>query len=100
VTATTRQAALPNVPAVDEFLPGYEASGWYGIVAPKATPKAIVDKLNAEINAGLADPTVKDRLTQLGLVLSPGSPEDFTKFIVDETDKWAKVIKFAGIQPL
>lgn len=100
VTAATRQAALPDVPAVDEFLPGYEASGWYGIVAPKATPKAIVDKLNAEINAGLADPTVKDRLTQLGLVLSPGSPEDFTKFIADETDKWAKVIKFAGIAPL
>jgi tripartite-type tricarboxylate transporter receptor subunit TctC len=99
VTAATRQAALPDVPAVDEFLPGYEASGWYGIVAPKATPKAIVDKLNAEINAGLADPTVKGRFTELGLVLSPGSPEDFTKFIGDETEKWAKVIKFAGIEP-
>ncbi|HUC51929.1 MAG TPA: tripartite tricarboxylate transporter substrate binding protein [Xanthobacteraceae bacterium] len=99
VTAATRQAALPDVPAVSEFLPGYEASGWYGIVAPKATPKAIVDKLNTEINAALADPTVKTRFTQLGLVLSPGSPEDFTKFIVDETEKWAKVVKFAGIQP-
>jgi tripartite-type tricarboxylate transporter receptor subunit TctC len=99
VTSATRQAALPAVPAVSEFLPGYEAAGWYGIVAPKATPTAIVDKLNAEINAGLADPTVKTRFTELGLILSPGSPEDFAKFIAAETEKWSKVIKFAGIQP-
>ncbi len=99
VTSAGRQAALPDVPALSELLPGYEASGWYGIVAPKETPKAVVDKLNAEINAALADATVKARLTQLGLVLSPGSPADFTKFIADETDKWAKVIKFAGIAP-
>jgi tripartite-type tricarboxylate transporter receptor subunit TctC len=99
VTSATRQPALPGVPAVGEFLPGYEASGWYGIVAPKATPEAIVDKLNTEINAALADPTVKARFTELGLVLSPGSPDDFTKFIADETAKWAKVVKFAGIQP-
>ncbi|HEX3504224.1 MAG TPA: tripartite tricarboxylate transporter substrate binding protein [Xanthobacteraceae bacterium] len=99
VTSATRQAALPDVPAVSEFIPGYEAAGWYGIVAPKATPKAVVDKLNAEINAALADPTVKARFTDLGLILAPGSPEDFTKFIADETEKWARVVKFAGIQP-
>jgi tripartite-type tricarboxylate transporter receptor subunit TctC len=99
VTAATRQAALPDVPAVSEFLPGYEAAGWYGLVAPRATPRAVIDKLNTEIDAALADPTVKSRFTDLGLVLSPGSPEDFTKFIADETEKWAKVIKFAGIQP-
>jgi tripartite-type tricarboxylate transporter receptor subunit TctC len=99
VTSATRQPALPDVPAVSEFLPGYEASGWYGIVAPKAVPRAIVDKLNAEINAGLADPTVKGRYADLGLILSPGSPEDFAKFIAAETEKWAKVVKFAGIVP-
>ncbi len=99
VTSATRQPALPDVPAVSEFLPGYEASGWYGIVAPKAVSRAIVDKLNAEINAGLADPAVKARYADLGLILSPGSPEDFAKFIADETEKWAKVIKFAGIAP-
>jgi tripartite-type tricarboxylate transporter receptor subunit TctC len=99
VTSATRQPSLPDVPAVSEFLPGYEASGWYGIVAPKAVPRAIVDKLNAEINAGLADPTVKGRYADLGLILSPGSPEDFAKFIAAETEKWAKVVKFAGIVP-
>jgi tripartite-type tricarboxylate transporter receptor subunit TctC len=99
VTSKTRQAVLPDVPAIGEFLPGYEASGWYGIVAPKATPREIVDKLNTEINAALADAAIKTRLTDLGLVLSPGSPEDFAKFIAAETEKWAKVIKFAGIQP-
>ena len=99
LTSATRQPALPDVPAVSEFLPGYEASGWYGIVAPKAVPRAIVDKLNAEINAALADPTVKGRYADLGLILSPGSPEDFAKFIAAETEKWAKVVKFAGIAP-
>jgi tripartite-type tricarboxylate transporter receptor subunit TctC len=99
VTSATRQPSLPDVPAVSEFLPGYEASGWYGIVAPKAVPRAIVDKLNAEINAALADPTIKARYADLGLILSPGSPEDFTKFIAAETEKWAKVVKFAGIMP-
>jgi tripartite-type tricarboxylate transporter receptor subunit TctC len=99
VTAKTRQAVLPDVPAVSEVLPGYEANGWYGMVAPKATPKAVVDKLNTEVNAALADPTVKGRLADLGLNLAPGSPEDFAKYIALETEKWAKVIKFAGIQP-
>ena len=99
VTSATRQPALPDVPAVSEFLPGYEASGWYGIVAPKAVPRAIVDKLNAEINAALADPTVKTHYADLGLILSPGSPEDFSRFIAAETEKWAKVVKFAGVTP-
>ncbi|MGA7433426.1 MAG: tripartite tricarboxylate transporter substrate binding protein [Xanthobacteraceae bacterium] len=99
VTAKTRQAVLPDVPAISEFLPGYEASGWYGMVAPKATPRDIVDKLNTEIKAALADPVVKSRLSDLGLNLAPGSPGDFAKFIAEETEKWAKVIKFAGIQP-
>ncbi len=99
VTAKTRQAVLPDVPAISEFLPGYEASGWYGMVAPKDTPRDIVDKLNTEINAALADPAIKAHLADLGLNLSPGSPEDFGKFIAGETEKWAKVIKFAGIQP-
>jgi len=99
VTAKTRQAVLPDVPALNEFLPGYESAGWYGVVAPKATPKNIVIKLNKEINAALADPTVKGRLTGLGVDLFPGSPDDFAKFIAAETEKWAKVVKFAGIQP-
>jgi tripartite-type tricarboxylate transporter receptor subunit TctC len=99
LTSATRQPSLPDVPAVSEFLPGYEASGWYGIVAPKGVPRAIVDKLNAEINAALADPAVKGRYADLGLILSPGSPEDFSKFVAAETEKWAKVVKFAGIQP-
>ena len=99
VTTKNRQAALPDLPALNEFLPGYEAAGWYGIVAPKATPKDIVIKLNTEINAALADTTVKGHLVDLGVDLSPGSPDDFAKFIAAETEKWAKVIKFAGIQP-
>jgi tripartite-type tricarboxylate transporter receptor subunit TctC len=99
VTAATRQAALPDVPTVSEFLPGYEASGWYGIVAPKATPAAIVNRLNTEINAALADPKTKVRLTDLGCRIFAGSPADFGKFIADETEKWAKVIQFADIKP-
>jgi tripartite-type tricarboxylate transporter receptor subunit TctC len=99
VTAKTRQGVLPDVPAISEFLPGYEASGWYGMVAPKAMPIEIVDKLNTGVNAALADPVVKSRLSDLGLNLAPGSPGDFAKFIAEETEKWAKVIKFAGIQP-
>jgi len=98
VTAAARQAALPDVPTVGEFLPGYEASGWYGIVVPKATPAAIVTNLNIAINAGLADPQMQKRLTNLGCRIFSGSPADFGKFIAAETEKWAKVIKFAGIQ--
>ncbi len=97
VTAATRQPALPDIPAVAEFLPGYAASGWYGIVAPRATPKAVVDRLNAEVNAALLDPKVKDPLRDLGCLIFEGSPDDFEKFITNEIEKWAKVIKFAHI---
>jgi tripartite-type tricarboxylate transporter receptor subunit TctC len=98
VTAATRSEALPDVPTVDEFVPGYEASGWSGLGAPKATPAEIVEKLNEEINAGLADPKIKARLADLGGTPAVGSPAEFAKFIVEETEKWAKVIKFAGIK--
>ena len=98
VTSATRQEALPDVPTVGEFLPGFEARGWYGIVVPKATPPEIVGKLNKEINAALADPNMKKRLTDLGVAVFAGSPADFGKFIADETEKWAKVVKFAGIK--
>ena len=81
-----------------EFVPGYEASGWYGIGAPKATPAEIIEKLNKEINAALADPTMKARLADLGGTVFAGSPADFGKFIAEETEKWAKVVKFAGIK--
>jgi tripartite-type tricarboxylate transporter receptor subunit TctC len=98
VTTATRQEVLPDVPTVGEFLPGYEARGWYGVVVPKATPVEIVGKLNQEINAALADPNMKKRLTELGVAVFAGSPADFGKFIADETEKWGKVVKFAGIK--
>jgi len=99
VTAATRSDALPDIPTVGEFLPGYEASTWYGVGAPKGTPAEIVEKLNKEINAGLADPTMKARLADLGGDVLALSPADFGKLIADETEKWAKVIKFANIKP-
>ena len=99
VTTATRSDALPDVPTVGEFVPGYEASAWFGVGAPKATPAEIVEKLNKEINAGLADPKIKARLADLGGTPVVGSPAEFGKFIVEETEKWAKVIKFAGIKP-
>ena len=99
VTTDVRSAALPNVPTVSEFVPGYEASTWYGVVAPKNTPADVVEKLNREINAGLADPKLKARLGDFGGTLLVGSPVDFGKLIADETDKWGKVVKFAGIKP-
>jgi tripartite-type tricarboxylate transporter receptor subunit TctC len=98
VTAATRSDALPDIPTVGEFVPGYEASTWYGVCAPKATPAEIVEKLNKEVNAGLADPKIKARLLDLGGDVLALSPVDFGKFIADETEKWAKVIKFAGIK--
>ncbi len=98
VTTATRQEVLPDVPAMAEFLPGYEASGWYGVVAPKGTPPGIVEVLNRAINAGLADPATKARLSALGCGVFAGSPADFGKFIADETAKWAKVVKFANIK--
>jgi tripartite-type tricarboxylate transporter receptor subunit TctC len=96
VTTATRSEVLPDVPTVGEFVPGYEASAWYGLGAPKATPAEIVDKLNKEINAALADPKVKARLADLGGTPLLGSPADFGKLIAEETEKWAKVVKFSG----
>jgi tripartite-type tricarboxylate transporter receptor subunit TctC len=97
VTAATRSPALPDVPTVGEFVPGYEASAWYGIVAPRNTPAEIVDNLNRAINAGLADPKITTRLFDLGNTVLAGSPADFADLISHEGEKWAKVIKFAGI---
>ena len=99
LASATRQEVLPDVPTVGEFLPGFEARGWYGVVVPKATPVEIAGKLNQEINAALADPKMKKRLTELGVAVFAGSPADFGKFIADETEKGAKVIKSAGIKP-
>ena len=98
VTTATRSEALPEIPTVAEFVPGYEASGWVGIGAPKNTPIEIIEKLNREINAGLADPKIKARFADLGGTVLPGSPANFGKLVADETEKWAKVIKFAGIK--
>jgi len=99
VTTATRSAALPDIPVVGEFVPGYEASSWQGVGAPTSTPAAIVDKLNNEINSVLADPKMKARLAELGGIPLGGSPSAFGKFVADETGKWAKVIKFANIKP-
>ncbi len=99
VTTAQRQELLPDVPAVAEFLPGYEANGWYGIVAPAGTPNDIIERLNKTINAALADPAMKQRLVDLGCAVFAGSPADFKKFIATETEKWAKVVKFANIKP-
>jgi tripartite-type tricarboxylate transporter receptor subunit TctC len=84
---------------VGEFVPGYEASTWNGIGAPKNTPIEIIEKLNKEINAGLADPAIKAHIANLGGTVLPGSPAEFGKLTADETEKWAKVVKFAGIKP-
>jgi tripartite-type tricarboxylate transporter receptor subunit TctC len=97
VTTATRSAALPEVPTVGEFVPGYEASGWQGVGAPKNTPVDIINKLNHEINAALADPKMKARLSDLGGIPMPMTPAEFGQFIADDTEKWGKVIKFAGI---
>jgi tripartite-type tricarboxylate transporter receptor subunit TctC len=99
VTTTMRSDILPDIPSLGDFVPGYEASVWYGVGAPKNTPAAIVERLNTEINAALADPQISSRLRDLGGMVLPGSPADFGKLIADETEKWAKVVKFAGIQP-
>jgi tripartite-type tricarboxylate transporter receptor subunit TctC len=98
VSIAKRSDVLPDLPTIGEFLPGFEASVFYGIGAPRNTPPEVIEKLNREINAGLADPTLKTRLTELGGTALPGSPADFGKLIVDETEKWAKVIKFANIK--
>jgi tripartite-type tricarboxylate transporter receptor subunit TctC len=99
VTTATRSEALPDVPTVGEFVPGYEASTWYGVGAPRNTPGDIVAKLNSAINSALADPTLKARYADLGGAVLAGTQSDFGTLIADETRKWAKVIKFAGIKP-
>ncbi|MGH8512355.1 MAG: Bug family tripartite tricarboxylate transporter substrate binding protein, partial [Gammaproteobacteria bacterium] len=99
VTTATRSEALPDIPTVGEFVPGFETSVWSGLGAPRNTPAEIVDRLNKEINAGLADPQIKARIADLGSTPLPGSPTDFAKLIAEETEKWAKVVKFAGIKP-
>jgi tripartite-type tricarboxylate transporter receptor subunit TctC len=99
VTTATRAEALPELPTVGDFLPGYEASTWSGVVAPKNTPAEIVDTLNRDINEGLASSKIKARLAELGGTVLPGSPADFGKLIAEETEKWAKVIRAANIKP-
>jgi len=98
VTTAMRAEALPDVPTVADFVPGYESSQWYGLGAPKGTPAEIIDKLNQEVNAALVDPRMKTRLADIGGTMLPGSPADFAKLIADEIEKWAKVVKFAGIR--
>jgi len=99
VTTATRSTVLPDVPTMSDFLPDYQASAWVGIGVPRNTPPEIIATLNKEINAALAGPTIRARLTELGgTVLPAGSPDDFGKFIADETEKWGKVVKFAGIK--
>jgi tripartite-type tricarboxylate transporter receptor subunit TctC len=98
VTTANRSDALPDIPTVGDFLPGFEASGWFGIGAPKGTPAEIVEKLNREINAGLADAKIKVRIADLGNTVLAGSPADFGKLIADETEKWGKVIRAANIK--
>jgi tripartite-type tricarboxylate transporter receptor subunit TctC len=96
VTTLTRERELPDVPPLADFLPGYEASAWYGIGVPRDTPAEIVGRLNREINSALAEARVRARLMELGCTPIPGSPADFAKLIVDETEKWAKVVRFSG----
>jgi tripartite-type tricarboxylate transporter receptor subunit TctC len=99
VTTATRADALPDLPTVGDFVPGYEATSWFGIGAPKDTPPEIIATLNKEINAAIADPKIKARLIDLGGTVLPGSPADFGKLITAETEKWAKVVKFSGAKP-
>jgi tripartite-type tricarboxylate transporter receptor subunit TctC len=99
VTSATRWEGLPDLPTVVDFLPGYEASVWFGVGAPKNTPSEIIDKLNTEINAALPDPKLKARLADLGGKVLPSSPADFGKIIADDTEKWGKVVKFSGAKP-
>jgi tripartite-type tricarboxylate transporter receptor subunit TctC len=99
VTTATRSEVLPDIPTVADFVPDYDVSDWVGVGAPKNTPAEIIDKLNREINAGLADAKLKARFTDLGATVVPGSPADFGKLIAEETEKWARVVKFSGAKP-
>jgi tripartite-type tricarboxylate transporter receptor subunit TctC len=96
VTTTVRSELLPDVPTVDDFLPGYEASAWYGVGAPRDTPVEIVERLNKELNAAFADPRTKARIAELGGTPLPGSPADFNRFVAKEIEKWSKVVEFSG----
>jgi tripartite-type tricarboxylate transporter receptor subunit TctC len=98
VTGATRSEVLPDIPTVGEFVPGYEATVWFGVGAPKSTPAEIIQRLNSEFNAALADRNVRPRLADLGVTVTAGSPADFGKFIADETEKWGKVVRFANIK--
>jgi tripartite-type tricarboxylate transporter receptor subunit TctC len=100
VTSATRAEALPDLPTVGEFVPGVEATQWYGMVGPRGMPAGIIDQLNEAINAGLADPGLKARLAELGGRVLPGSPADFAKLLINETDKWGEVIRTAKIKPV
>jgi len=99
VTTAMRSESLPDVPSVDDFVPGYEASAWYGVGVPKNKPAEIIDKLKKEINAALTDAKMKARLAELGGMVLVGSPADFGKLIAEETEKWAKVVTFSGAKP-
>jgi tripartite-type tricarboxylate transporter receptor subunit TctC len=99
VTTTARSEVMPTIPTVSESLPGYESSAWFGLGAPKATPADIVDKLNTEVNAALADAKTKARLAELGGTPMPGSPADFSRLIGGEIEKWGRVVRFAGMTP-
>ncbi|HEY2229382.1 MAG TPA: tripartite tricarboxylate transporter substrate binding protein [Xanthobacteraceae bacterium] len=99
VTTATRSDLLPDVPALNEFVPGYEASAWYGVGAPRNTPAAVIDRLNREINLALAEPALRARLIDIGGATLPGWPADLRKLIAEETEKWAKVVKFSGAKP-
>ena len=96
VTTANRLDAVPNLPTIGEFIKGYEATAWYGVGAPRETPRPIVERLNREINAVLAEPKMKARFDDLGCVLITGSPDQFGKLIAEETEKWGKVVKFSG----
>ena len=98
MTTSTRSSLLPVIPTVGEFVPGYGASIWWGLGAPKNTPSDVIERLNRETNAVLADPNMKARLAALGATALPGSPADFGRLIADETEKGAKVVKFAGVK--
>ena len=98
VTTATRAAALPDIPTVGEFVPGYQSSTWWGVVAPKGVPEQVIARLTAEINAAVADPKIAARLSDLGATPEPSSPTAFGALLASETEKWAKVVKFAGIK--
>jgi tripartite-type tricarboxylate transporter receptor subunit TctC len=99
VTTAVRSDELPDVATIGEFVPGYEASAWYGLGTPRGTPVDIVDRLNRETNAALADSTIKARLAEFGGAILAGSPADFGRLIAAETEKWGKVVSFAGLKP-